>query len=189
MKKKIIKIGLDFDGVVAYNPARLARFPISFIKEQFFGERKVHFFVPKTPLSKFVWSLAHETSMFPSVGATLLRDLTRRGVIEVHLITGRFGYLEPNLRSFLERWRLAKCFKSITVNKHEEQPHLFKERIVRAKKLDYYVEDNWDIVQYLASRKLRTKIHWIYNLFDRTKAYPYKYPYLLKALEHMLRNR
>jgi hypothetical protein len=185
MQKKVI-IGLDFDGVVAYNPARLARFPISFIKRHIFGVQKVQFFVPKTALQRSLWALGHETSMFPSRGASLLRELTRSGQVEAHLVTARFGYLEKGLLAFLKRWDLLDCFTSITVNTKEEQPHKFKERMIRLHKFSYYVEDNWDIVSYLSDQHTSAEVHWIYNLFDRAKGYPFKYPYLQKALEHIV---
>ncbi len=184
MKKKIV-VGLDFDGVVAYNPARLARFPISFIKRHILGVQKVQFFVPKTPIQRALWALVHETSMFPSQGATLLRHLVRSGQIEAHLVTARFGYLEEGLLRFLNRWDLADCFTSITLNSKEEQPHKFKERIIRLHKFSYYVEDNWDIVSHLARQQDHTEVHWIYNLVDRAQIYDYKYPYLQKSLEHI----
>lgn len=182
MKKKFI-VGLDFDGVVAYNPARLARFPISFVKRRIFGIHKVSFFVPKTPWQRTLWALGHETSVFPAKGATLLRDLTKQGVIEAHLVTGRFGYLEDHLQRFLRLWNLHDVFTSVTLNTKEEQPHRFKERVVRAKKFDFYVEDNWDIVDHLSQENIKTQVHWIYNLFDRGRSYAYKYPYLEKSLE------
>ena len=182
-------VGLDFDGVVAYNPARLARFPISFIKQHIFGVQKVQFFVPKTSIERSLWALGHETSMFPSRGASLLRSLTRSGEIEAHLVTARFGYLEKGLMSFLRRWDLVDCFTTITLNTKEEQPHKFKERMIRQHKFAYYVEDNWDIVSHLASQHLKTEVHWIYNLFDRTKVYEFKYPYLQKSLEHIAKQK
>jgi hypothetical protein len=185
MKKKII-VGLDFDGVVAYNPARLARFPISFIKHHVFGVKKVQFFVPKTAMQRALWALVHETSMFPSQGATLLRHLTQTGQIEAHLVTARFGYLEKGLMSFLRRWDLLDCFTSITLNTKEEQPHIFKARIIRSRKFSYYIEDNWDIVSYLSSDRVKTEVHWIYNIIDRNKVYSHKYPYLQKSLERIM---
>lgn len=186
MKKKVI-VGLDFDGVVAYNPARLARLPISFIKRHILGIQTVSFFIPKTSLERNLWALAHESSLFPAKGASLLRRLTHEHVIEAHLVTSRFAFLEPNLHKFLKRWNLLKSFTSITVNEKEEQAHLFKYRILREKKFDFYVEDNWDIVSHLNSGKLRTEIHWIYNVLDRGREYHHKYPYLEKSLEHITR--
>lgn len=182
MKKKII-VGLDFDGVVAYNPARLARLPIALIKRHILGENKISFFVPKTPLQKSLWALAHESSLFPARGATLLRKLTREGIIEAHLVTSRYPFLEPNLYQFLRRWNLLDCFSSVTLNTKEEQAHKYKERVLRAKKFDYFVEDNWDIVSHLHDSHLTTEVHWIYNILDRNRVYPWKHPYLEHALE------
>jgi len=183
--KKII-VGLDFDGVVAYNPARLARFPISFVKKRILGIQNVSFFVPKTPWQRSLWALGHETSVFPAKGASLLRRLTHEGTIEAHLVTARFGFLEEHLLRFLDRWNLRDAFTTITLNTREEQPHEYKARIVGEKKFDYYVEDNWDIVSYINATKAKTHVHWIYNLFDRGREYGYKYPYLEKSLERIV---
>lgn len=183
--KKIV-VGLDFDGVVAYNPARLARLPIAIIKRHILGIQKVSFFIPKTPLQRNFWALAHESSMFPARGAAMLRRLTRDHIIDVHLVTSRFAFLEPNLLRFLTRWNLLDCFTSITLNHKEEQAHTYKERIIREKKFDYYVEDNWDIVSYLERKHLKTEIHWIYNILDRGKNYRNKFPYLQQSLKRIV---
>lgn len=181
MRKKIV-IGLDFDGVVAYNPARVARLPIALFKKHILGVTKVSFFVPRTPLERFFWSLVHESSVFPAYGTGFLKTLVKEVAIEAHLVTGRFGFLEENLKRFLNRWNLRDCFKTITINTNEEQPHLFKELLIKRLHFDYYIEDNWDIVEYLSKKKLATKILWIYNILDRGREYPHKYPYLEKAL-------
>ncbi len=186
MKKKII-VGLDFDGVVAYNPARLARLPISLVKKHILKSHDITFFVPKTPLQRSLWALAHESSLFPSRGASMLRELTSTGVIEAHLVTSRYPFLESNLEAFLKRWNLTSCFSSITLNTKEEQAHLYKERVIRTRKFDHFVEDNWDIVEHLHASHLKTNIHWIYNVLDRGRVYPLKHPYLESALESIIR--
>ncbi len=186
MSPRKIIVGFDFDGVIAYNPARLARLPISFVKKYILGIEKVSFFVPQTPLQQSLWALAHETSVFPALGVSFLRRLTKEKKIEAHLVTGRFGFLEDHLLRFLNRWDLQSCFTSITLNKKNEQPHLFKERIVRQKRFAYFVEDNWDIVNHLVVKKVPAKIHWIYNVFDRNRVYKNKYPYVQKSLEQII---
>lgn len=186
---KRIRIGLDFDGVVAYNPARLARLPIALIKRHILKENTVSFFVPKTPLQKSLWALAHESSLFPARGAALLRKLTAEGRIEAHLVTSRYPFLESHLYQFLRRWHLLDCFKSITLNTKEEQAHKYKEGVLRAKQFDYFVEDNWDIVSHLHDSRLTTQVHWIYNILDRGRAYPWKHPYLEHALEAIVLGR
>lgn len=185
MKKKII-VGLDFDGVVAYNPIRILRLPVALAKQYFLGKTTTHFFVPKTPFTKFIWAGIFESSVFPARGSSMLAQLVREKKIEVHLVTARFSFMRDHLYRWLRVWRMGELFTSITTNDRDEQPHVFKARIVAEKKFDIYIEDNWDIVSHLNSKKLSTRVYWIYNILDRGRKYPYKYPYILKALEDIM---
>lgn len=181
MSKKI-RVGLDFDGVVAYNPFRVVRAPIKWFKREVLGIRKLTFFVPKNEGQRLMWTVVHESSILPAIGVGLLKDMAKDDRYEFHLITARFGFLKENLYKWLEGNDLVSIFKSINVNDQQEQPHEFKERIVKKLKLDIYVEDNLDIVQYLY-KKGPTEIFWIYNFMDRNYKYQFKFPYLKKALQ------
>jgi hypothetical protein len=70
------------------------------------------------------------------------------------------------------------------MNVHDKQPHIHKLETIEELDLDYFIEDNWDIVNHLRGRS-KTRVLWIYNIIDRNIDYPYKYPYLRKALEHI----
>lgn len=185
MNYKPIKVGIDFDGVLAYNPFRLARSPVTFVKRKFLGVKKTQFYIPKSDPEKFIWTILHESSIFPGKGTHLLKSLVKDQKVEAHLITARFSFLQPGLESWLNRWHLKNVFTSITMNHKDEQPHFYKARIVNEKKLDYFIEDNFDIVSHLAPRSA-TRIMWIYNLLDRGREYEHKYPYLEKALEKIV---
>jgi hypothetical protein len=181
MKKKILRIGLDFDGVVAYNPARIIRAPVTYVKRKLIGERKLRFYIPKSPFERFVWAVLHESSVFPALGASRLRKMSTLPGVEFYLISARFGYLQPNLYRFLRFFGMFDIFTAIRINVLDRQPHLHKHETIRELGLDYFIEDNWDIVEYL-NGKMKTRIMWIYNIADRNIAYPDKYPYLDKAL-------
>jgi uncharacterized HAD superfamily protein len=184
MKGKIIRIGLDFDGVVAYNPFRIIRAPITYFKRRILGIRKLQFYIPKSAPERFVWTVVHESSMFPAFGCTKLKELSHRDDLEFHLITARFHFLQKSVDRWLSRYGLAEVFSGVHLNKYDKQPHEHKLEIIRTLKLDYYVEDNWDIISYLTG-KTETEIFWIYNITDRGYPYPKKFPYLKKALEAM----
>lgn len=183
-KPKKITVGIDFDGVLAYNPFRLIRAPVTFIKRNFLGVTKTQFYIPKTEPEKFIWTILHESSIFHGKGAGLLKSLVKDGKIEAHLVTARFGFLQQGLENWLQRWHLKDIFTTITINHADEQPHLYKARVVGEKKLDYFIEDNFDIVSHIAPRS-PTRVMWIYNLIDRAKEYEWKYPYLERALEYI----
>lgn|SRR3989344_1872251 len=181
MAKRVVRIGLDFDGVVAYNPFRIIRAPIKWFKREVLGINRLSFFVPKNAWQKIMWVVVHESSVFPSQGVEMLKNRVDGLKVEFHLITGRYGFLEHNLRTWLTRNKLEKCFKSININEHGEQPHVFKEQMVGKLGLDVYIEDNLDIVMYLQKLK-RCRVMWVYNMLDRNKNYTDKYPHLKAAL-------
>lgn len=182
MKNKVLKIGVDFDGVVAYNPFRIIRAPIAYFKQNILGIRKLSFFVPKNWWQKLLWRLVHESSILPANGVGMLKEMATKYPIELYLITARFDCLKENTYKWIRRYGLEKIFKEVLINERCEQPHNFKERIIREKKLNYYVEDNWDIVSSVNGRS-GTRIFWIYNMFESRREYKFKFPYLKKALE------
>lgn len=186
MKKKPIVVGFDFDGVVAYNPFRIARLPVTLVKKKFFGAKGTKFYIPKTSMEKFIWTLLHESSVFPAHGTQLLRELVTSNQIEAHLVTARYSFLQKSLYKWLDHHKLTKLFTTITMNEKDEQPHVYKARIIGEKKFDYFIEDNFDIVAHVSRKYERTTTYWIYNILDRNTPYPYKFPYLKKAIEGII---
>ncbi|MFA6814659.1 MAG: hypothetical protein WCR60_03895, partial [Patescibacteria group bacterium] len=94
-------------------------------------------------------------------------------LIEPYLITGRFGHLQKDYLKWKEKMNADQLFVKNFMNDNDEQPHLFKERLIKELKLDVFIEDNWDIVQYLDRRlnnskstKKSTKIIWLTNIMD-----------------------
>lgn len=185
MKNKPIKVGFDFDGVVAYNPFRIVRPTVAFIKKQFFGVEKLSFWYPKHSWQQVFWKVVHESSIYPARGVEILKEFVDRGFVEAHLVTARYSFLDDHLNDWLNKYKLTKYFASINLNKNDLQPHIFKEEFMKKYKLDYFVEDNLDIVRYLDKRS-KTKIFWIYNILDRNYPYSYKFPYLEKALKSII---
>ncbi|MBI2611945.1 hypothetical protein HYW54_04360 [Candidatus Gottesmanbacteria bacterium] len=188
MKRKI-RVGFDFDGVIAYNPFRVIRYPLWYFKKNILGMEKLSFWYPKHPWQQIFWKILHESSIIPANGVDLLRALVSEGKVEAHLVTARYSFLDERLTKWLKKHNLDNLFTSITNNKNDEQPHLFKERVVRMGNFDYYIEDNLDIVFHL-DKRVKTEVFWIYNLFDRF-LYRYKnqFPHLKKALEAIMQKR
>lgn len=181
MAKKV-RIGIDFDGVLAYNPFRIIRAPVKWFKKRFLGVNKLKFFVPKNELQRWIWSLMHESSILPGVGCELLKELNKDNTYEFFLVTARYGFLKGNMMHWLDKKGLTSVFKIISVNEATEQPHEYKLRKITELKLDYFIEDNFDIVSHV-SKNSNTKVLWVYNIVDRNQEYKYKFPNLKRALE------
>lgn len=183
--KKIIKVGFDLDGVLLYNPARIFRPIIYFLKKYFLKRDVEKFYYPKTKLEQLIWLLLHKSSLFLQPGIKEIKDLIKQKKIKAYIVSARYEFLEKDFWSWVKKIDKEKLFSGYFFNKNNEQPHLYKARMIKKLGLDIFVEDNWDIVKKLKSKnpacwqaRQKSKIYWIYNVFDRWIEYPNKYPSL-----------
>lgn len=184
MKKQPLRIGFDLDGVLLYNPARIIRPFISLAKKILFKKKELRFYYPKSKLEKIIWAIFHKSSIFIAPGLEDIKKLAKTGQLELYIITARYSFLKKDFEKWLKKINADKSFKGYFYNKQDEQPHLFKEKMIKKLNLDVFVEDNWDIVQHL-SEKLKSRIYWIYNIFDKKIDYQHKQPHLKKFIEEL----
>lgn len=183
---KPIKVGFDLDGTILYNPARITR-PISVIvKKYLFNKTKVSFYHPETPLQIFIWKIVHLSSLFIEKGFDDILDLAKENKIEAYIISSRFACLKGGFNWWMNRLKVNGHFKGLYHNDKDEQPHLYKERMLKKLKLDYYVEDNYNIANHL-SKTTDATIIWIYNIFDRNLIHSLKFPHI-KQVSKFLNN-
>ena len=94
------------------------------------------------------------------------------------------SFMKDNIHDLLQKYDLSGV-KQIIQNHQDQQPHLYKLKLIKKLKLDYFVEDNWDIVKYLSTYS-KAKIIWIDNLVDSLFIkYTPKGRNLKKALKHL----
>ncbi len=184
MKKQFIRVGFDLDGVILYNPIRIARPFIALFKELLLRKKDLSFYYPKSTLEQYLWKILHKSSIFIAPGLDDVKKLVKNKKIKAYIITARYSFMGKELLYWFKKKELDRIFSELYYNKHDEQPHLFKERLIKKLDLDYYVEDNFDIVKHLHTQKA-TKVLWIFNLFDRGITYTKRFPYLKKAVEYI----
>ncbi len=183
MRRNIVRIGLDLDGVILYNPARIVRPLIAVWKHVLFPHQKtLTFYYPKTRFEQYAWSLLHKTSLFIAPGFREILKMALNKEIKLYIITARYDFMGKETKRWARNIDKNRALSGVYCNEKNEQPHLYKERMISLLKLDYFVEDNWDIVKHLYEhmRKKRSKtiIFWVYNILDKKIPFENKIPYL-----------
>jgi 2-hydroxy-3-keto-5-methylthiopentenyl-1-phosphate phosphatase len=185
--KKPLRIGFDLDGVLLYNPARTFRPVTLFLKKLLnkqYNPEKVHFYYPKTPLEQYVWRMVHWTSIFVSPGMKDIIQLVKEHKAEVFIVTSRYDCLKDDFQKWLNKMEIKNHLVEAYHNKNNIQPHLFKEKKINELNLDYFVEDNWDIVRHI-NKNTKTKGIWISNMLDKNIEYKYKFFSLVDAVKFL----
>jgi len=178
MKKSKLRVGFDLDGVILYNPIRTFRViasSLKFTKPLLFHEKTDEFYFPNSPVEQFIWRQLHKTSFCLADGIEKIKKLTEQGKIETFLITGRYSFLKKDFEYWLKKMEADTIFKGYYYNKNDQQPNLFKQQMIKKLQLDYFVEDNWGIIQKLNGVLKTTKVIWISNFLDRNIRYKYKF--------------
>jgi hypothetical protein len=186
MKAQVpLKVGFDLDGVILYNPARVVRPLIAAYKRHILRQTpRTKFRIPKHQWERTVLAFLHKSSLFLAPGIEDIRQLVKEGKIEAYLITARFSFLKPDFDKWLHKMKAQEIFKAIHLNENDEQPHLYKAKLVNQYDLDVFVDDNWDIVNHLHKNAAgKRTIYWIYNLLDKKMSYPHKHPTLKSMLQ------
>lgn len=164
------------DGVILENPSRIFRSLISRSKKAHLLPRKeLEFYHPTSNIEKWLWLLVHKSSFRLAKGFTKLEELAKSGKLELYVISARFECLSEDTNKWREIINRSGIFKELYFNEKDEQPHLFKLRMIEKLKPDYFVEDNWDVASYLASNQKNTQVWWLSNLLDRSIDYPHKF--------------
>ncbi|MCR4329424.1 MAG: hypothetical protein NUV65_02665 [Candidatus Roizmanbacteria bacterium] len=186
-KKGKIRIGFDFDGVLFYNPIRLLRPVLDLVKKYILHVPSTTFYVAKTKNSYAIMRLVHASSFMPNVGLGDFLKLLSDPEYDVFVVTARQKFLMPDLYRLLSLYGVHIPHERIFCNTHDEQAHVFKERMTKELKLDFYVEDNWDIVNYLRL-KTKTRVVWLFNRVDKLFIHDTcKAPNVKEAIELILR--
>ncbi len=187
-----LRVGFDLDGVILYNPARVIRPIVVFFKRLFLKKEKNQFHYPKTPFQKFIWHLLHKSSFISADGVDDVKRLVREGKIEAYIVSARYDFLKKDFARWIQKIGASDFCKDCFYNNSDEQPYVFKEKMIKKLSLDIFVEDNWDVVKYLAvSNSIKSrhvKIYWICNILDWRIPYLYKFSNLKKAVAALKSN-
>jgi len=161
---------------------------MSFIKRYVLKRDLDKFYYPKNKIEKLIWWFLHKSSLWPSPGIKELIKLVKRKKINAYVISARYELLEKDFTRWINIIDPDKDFSGCFYNNKNDQPQLFKEKMIKKLKLDVFVEDNWDIVSYLKSKikNQKSKIFWIYNIFDKGIKYSYKFSSLKEVIKRIL---
>lgn len=82
---------------------------------------------------------------------------------KLYLISSRFGFLEDLTLTLMQRHGFDKIFDGMYFNFKNEQPHEFKDRILKKLDLDVYVDDDFHLLKYIAKQHKKTRFFWLTN--------------------------
>lgn len=153
MEKKI-KIAFDLDGVIIDKPPLI---PKKLLEKLFrgFKNKGLHYRFPKTQFEQQIRKLSHFYLFRPPIKKNIefIKKLALSKKYELYVVSGRYLFLKNQTENWLEKRGLTSIFKKVFINLNNEQPHLYKEKMLAKIGADIYVDDDFLLADYLSKNK------------------------------------
>lgn len=155
-----MNIGFDFDKVfIDYPP-----FIPDYFFDRFYKKKTKHallYRLPSKPEQLFR-RLTHLSFLRPVIKENLrfLKKLTKEQH-HLYLVSSRFSFLKQATHQIVKRHHFDSLFDGLYFNFNDEQPHLFKTRMIKKLKLNMYIDDDLALLQYVANKNKTIKLYWL----------------------------
>ncbi len=155
-----MNIGFDLDRVLINNPPGIPDKIIDMLDKARTNSHLLYR-IPSKP-EQLLRRLTYFNPLRSAIKKNIIfvEDIARRNGNKHYLISGRFKFLEKTTKAFAKKHKFDTIFDAMFFNFNNEQPHIFKDRIVKKLQLDKYIDDDLDLLKYLAKENMKTTFFW-----------------------------
>ncbi len=161
-----MNLGFDFDKVFINYPPLI---PGILIDKLYKAKNNglLKYKIPSKP-EQFFRLLTHHHLLRPPINENILfiKKLAQKKQHKHYLISSRFGFLKRKTEYLIKKHELEKTFDGLFFNFEDEQPHFFKERVIKKLNIHHYVDDDLDLLKYLLTKNSNTKFFWFNNKYN-----------------------
>lgn len=158
---KIIKVGVDLDGVVAEHSLSGFWVWLRKLKEKILI--KMHsstYYYPDNIFEQLGW-MAIDWARRPFTDKDdFFASLVKKDGVQFYLVTSRFKFLEKLTKDWLKKHRLDSCFYQVLINTDNINPFIFKAKTIKNLGLDFFIDDDFGSINYLKNRTA-AKLYWV----------------------------
>jgi hypothetical protein len=156
-----VNIGFDLDNIFINTPPIVPGEIIEWLyKEKSNGYLRYR--IP-SKLEQIIRIISHHPLFRPPIHANLnyLRSLGKTKKDKYYLVSSRFSFLENRTNDLIKQHQLDKIFTAMYFNYSNDQPHEFKNKMIKKLNLDIFVDDDLQLLGYLADKNPKTKFFWL----------------------------
>ena len=157
-----MNIGFDLDRVfINYPPLVPGAVIEKFYKKKNNGE--LLYRIPKKPGQVFRTVMHHPLLRQPIKNNHEFLTSIPKNKHHLYLISSRYGFLRQRTEALVKKYQFDELFDGLYFNYENQQPHLFKNEIIKSLNLDLYIDDDFPLLKYVAKQNKKTMFFWLNN--------------------------
>lgn len=120
-------------------------------------------------IERWLRILTHYSLFRPPINKNIkfLQSISRTKNHKHYLVSSRFGFLKNRTEAIIVKYNLGELFDTMYFNYSNKQPHIFKDKVIRNLKIQKYVDDDLDLLAFLANRNPQTFFFWLNKNIDK----------------------
>jgi hypothetical protein len=116
--------------------------------------------------------LSHHSILRPAISENIqfIKSLAKNKKHRYYLISSRFSFLKQQTEIIVKKYNFDKFFDAMLFNFKDQQPHVFKNQAIKKMKIDLYVDDDLQLLEYLANKNSKIKFFWLNKMTQKDLA-------------------
>jgi hypothetical protein len=154
-----IRIGFDFDKVFVHYPPLIPDSLIDWLYKK--KSKTLKYRMPGT-IEQKIRILSHSPLFRHPITKNIsaLKELSKKKY-PLFLISGRLGFLDKKTTQWMKKYKLEKYFNETHFNFENDQSHHFKNRLIQSLNITHYIDDDLDLLLYLAKHNPSVSFYWL----------------------------
>ena len=154
------KIGFDLDGIFIGPPLFIPRSLV----EQLYKHKssKLSYRIPGN-LEKKIRIISHHHLLRPPIKENIdtLKKIVKRNDLSILLVSSRFSFLKEKTDKALVHNHIKENFKNMYFNSLDQQPHIFKNNLIKIENIGKFVDDDLDLLLFLSKENPDVRFFWV----------------------------
>jgi len=114
-------------------------------------------------VEQFIRIFSHHPFFRPPIirNIEFVKSLTRMNKNKHYLVSSRFSFLKERAEAIIKKYEFDKIFDDMFFNFEDQQPHTFKDGVIRKMKIDRYVDDDLPLLEFVSKNNPKVKFFWL----------------------------
>lgn len=161
-------VGFDLDKIFIDYPPLVPSFLINrMYKKKSNGE--LWYRMPSSFEQK-IRQLSHYSLFRPPIkeNISFMEKLAEKNQHTYFLVSSRFGFLKKQTEDIVKKYGISPLFQDLFFNFKDQQPHIFKNEMMKKLKINVYIDDDLSLIKFLSKKNRDIKFYW-FNKKQRAK--------------------
>lgn len=150
---KKIRIGFDLDGVIIGKPPFIPQFILEALVREH-KNKTLSYRYPRSRFERVIRVASHYPPLRPPIrkNIKIIKELYKSKNYKIFVVSSRYSFLEKRTFEWFKFYKLRNFFEEIYININDEQPHLFKEKMIKKLRLNVFIDDDLPLLNYLRKK-------------------------------------